>query len=64
MIQKKSKYNPSFQAEKEREREAVSTGSNTSQSNYVDLEEPFLMTQAFVEKFQTNLFVDDDFCHL
>ena len=51
MIQKKGKYNTSFQAEKEREREAVSTGSNTSQSNYVDLEEPFLMTQAFVEKF-------------
>ena len=23
-----------------------------------------MMTQAFVEKFQTNLFVDDEFCHL
>ena len=30
----------------------------------VDLEEPFCMTQAFVERFQTNLFVDDEFYHL
>ena len=64
MVQKKSKYNTNFQADKEREREAVSSGSSTSQYNHIDLEEPFLMTQAFVERFQTNLFVDDDFCHL
>ena len=32
--------------------------------NLVDLEEPFYMAQAFVDRFQTNLFVDDEFYHL